>query len=45
MRILGIDPGLARVGYGMIDVEAGGQQSANGRRYENKSELQNLSNS
>ncbi|MEB3264819.1 MAG: crossover junction endodeoxyribonuclease RuvC [Synechococcus sp.] len=23
MRILGIDPGLARVGYGVIDVEAG----------------------
>ena len=23
MRILGIDPGLARVGYGVIDVEEG----------------------
>ncbi|MCS5698294.1 crossover junction endodeoxyribonuclease RuvC [Cyanobium sp. FGCU-52] len=26
MRILGIDPGLARVGYGVIEVAAGGQQ-------------------
>jgi len=26
MRILGIDPGLARVGYGVIDFEAGQQR-------------------
>ena len=26
MRILGIDPGLARVGYGVIDTKDGNQQ-------------------
>jgi len=26
LRILGIDPGLARVGYGVIEVQAGGRQ-------------------
>jgi crossover junction endodeoxyribonuclease RuvC len=31
MRILGLDPGLARVGYGIIEVEGRGAGRSNGR--------------